>query len=58
MTYTVVFDSAAEADLEEIAGWIAERANLDVATGYVGRLVAYAAGWTCFQNAGRRATIS
>lgn len=41
MTYTVVFDPAAEADLDEIAIWVAERANLEVAIGYVDRLVAF-----------------
>jgi len=39
MLYRVTFDPAAQDDLDEIAGWIAERASVAVAIGYVGRIL-------------------
>jgi toxin ParE1/3/4 len=41
MTHRVIFDPAAEADLQELAEWIAERANVAVAIGYVERIIAH-----------------
>ncbi|HEX3918134.1 MAG TPA: type II toxin-antitoxin system RelE/ParE family toxin [Caulobacteraceae bacterium] len=38
MTYKVVFDQAAEDDLVELAGWIAEMAGHRVAARYLARL--------------------
>jgi toxin ParE1/3/4 len=52
MTCRVIFRPAAERDLLEIADWVAERASIAVAIGYVERLQRYCGRLDMFPKRG------
>jgi toxin ParE1/3/4 len=52
MTHQVIFDEAAEDDLRMIGEWIAERASVETAIGYVERLRSYCRGFDIFPARG------
>lgn len=54
MTYTVIIGDAAEADLTAILRYIAERAGMDIALGFVERIEAYCLGFATAPERGTR----
>ena len=52
MAYRIVFSEAARTDIDDLFAWIADRAGIAIAQGYIGRIETCCAGLSAFPERG------